>query len=248
MSTRLERSDNMHLPAIRINSAAFPADDVYPFNLQVLRSTAELAFNTPVTFLIGENGSGKSTLLRAIATRCGIHLWRGQERRHFHINHHADQLYRCIETEWNSARVPGAFFESEMFRNFAEMVDDCAIVDPAMLDYYGGESLMAKSHGQYHMAYFRNRYKIEGLYFMDEPENALSPRRQLELLEVLQEMSSAGHAQFIIASHSPILLALPGATIYSLDHCPIQPVDYEETDYYRIYRDFLNDRGAFVKA
>lgn len=234
----------MHLKSIHISSEAFPVDNVYPFNLPVLQATRSVEFTSPVSFLIGENGSGKSTLLRAIATRCGIHLWRGLERRRFHVNHHADQLYRCLEVEWEGSRVPGAFFESEMFRNFAEMVDDCAIADPAMLDYYGGESLMTQSHGQYHMAYFRNRYKIEGLYFLDEPENALSPRRQLELLELLGEMSAAGHAQFIIASHSPILLALPGAVIHSLDHCPIKQVEYQETDYYRIYRDFLNGIGS----
>lgn len=232
----------MHLRSIRINSHEFPTDNVYPFSLPVFRTTPGLDFKSPVSFLTGENGSGKSTLLRAIATRCGIHLWRGPERRRFHVNHHADQLYRCIEVEWDGAPVPGAFFESEMFRNFAEMVEDCATADPAILDYYGGESLMTQSHGQYHMAYFRSRYTIEGLYFLDEPENALSPRRQLELLDLLQEMSAAGHAQFIIASHSPILLALPGAAIYSLDHCPVQRVEYEDTDYYRIYRDFLNRR------
>ena len=82
---------------------------------------------------------------------------------------------------------------------------------------------------------------------MDEPENALSPKRQLELLKLLKEMSKAGHAQFIIASHSPILLALPDATIYSFDHFPIKQVDYEETDYYQIYKDFLNDRDMYLK-
>lgn len=236
----------MHLKSISICSNDFPVDDVYPFNLQVLRETAGLELTRPVTFLIGENGCGKSTLLRAIAARCGIHLWRGEQRRQYNFNKYANQLYRCIEPVWEKAPVPGAFFESEMFRNFAEMVDECAGATPALLDYYGGQSLTAKSHGQYHMAYFKSRYKIAGLYFLDEPENALSPRRQIELLSLLKEMGAAGHAQFIIASHSPILLALPGAVLYSLDHSPIKPISYEDSDYYQIYREFLNHREQFV--
>lgn len=236
----------MHLKSINIRSSDFPVADAYPFNLKVLQQTAGLSFTRPVTFLIGENGCGKSTLLRAIANRCGIHLWRGTERRQYNFNKYADQLHQCIELEWEKAPVPGAFFESEMFRNFAEMVDECAGATPALLDYYGGQSLTSKSRGQYHMAYFKNRYKIEGLYFLDEPENALSPRRQIELLGLLKEMGAAGHAQFIIASHSPILLALPGAVLYSFDQSPIKPISYEESDYYQIYRNFLNHRERFI--
>ncbi|MCL5057231.1 MAG: AAA family ATPase [Actinobacteria bacterium] len=93
----------------------------------------------------------------------------------------------------------------------------------------------------------KSRYRIKGLYLLDEPENALSPKKQLELLKILNESSQAGHAQFIIATHSPILLALPEACIYSFDHIPIKPVQYEETEYYQIYRDFLNDRDKYLK-
>jgi len=91
------------------------------------------------------------------------------------------------------------------------------------------------------MAYFRSRYRIPGLYLLDEPETALSPRSQLQLLELLQAMSAAGHAQFIVATHSPILLACPGARLSSFDHIPVKRVRYEETDHYRIYRDFLEN-------
>ena len=105
---------------------------------------------------------------------------------------------------------------------------------------------MEKSHGQRHMVYFKNRSRIKGLYLLDEPENALSPKMQLALLDLLREMSSAGNVQFIIASHSPILLAYPGADLYSFDYSPIRNVRYEETDYYRIYKDFLNDRERYL--
>jgi predicted ATPase len=120
------------------------------------------------------------------------------------------------------------------------------VADPEMLKYFGGESLVTQSHGQSILSLFRARYKIKGLYFLDEPETALSPKSQLELLSILKEMSEAGHAQFIIATHSPLLLACPGAHIYSFDHIPIKRIGYEETDHYRIYKDFLEDRNKYV--
>ena len=96
------------------------------------------------------------------------------------------------------------------------------------------------------MSYFRNRYRIHGLYLLDEPETALSPRSQLELLEILGTNTRAGHAQFIIATHSPILLACAGAKIYSFDHIPVCPLAYEETEHYRIYKNFLMDRKNYL--
>jgi predicted ATPase len=97
------------------------------------------------------------------------------------------------------------------------------------------------------MAFFRNRFRIKGLYFLDEPENALSPKMQFELLKVFRDISSNGITQFIIATHSPILLAYPDAEIFSFDHIPVRKVDYEDTDYYRLYRDFLNNRETYLR-
>ncbi|MDD1672591.1 MAG: AAA family ATPase, partial [Methanomicrobiales archaeon] len=151
-----------------------------------------------------------------------------------------------LDIEWTSERVPGAFFASEMFLHFAQILDEWAVADPGILTYFGNESLMEKSHGQSHMAYFRHRFRIKGLYLLDEPENALSPRMQLELLKLFQELNTLGTTQFIIATHSPILLAFPDAEIYSFDHTPIQKVAYEETDYYQIYRDFLTNRERYL--
>jgi predicted ATPase len=101
---------------------------------------------------------------------------------------------------------------------------------------------MTQSHGQSMMSYFRSRYQIKGVYFLDEPETALSPRSQLELLELIGENSEAGHAQFIIATHSPILLACQGARIYSFDYMPVRTIEYEETEHYKVYKRFLIDR------
>ena len=121
-----------------------------------------------------------------------------------------------------------------------------ALPDPGQLKYFGGSSLVTKSHGQSLMAYFRARYQVEGLYLLDEPETALSPKSQLELLGLLDRMSRQGHAQFIVATHSPILLACPGATIYSFDRIPLEPVSYEETEHYRIYRSFMQDPTEYL--
>jgi predicted ATPase len=106
---------------------------------------------------------------------------------------------------------------------------------------------MNLSHGQSLMSYFRTRYRIRGLYFLDEPETALSPKSQLELLAVLTEMSGAGHAQFIIASHSPMLLACPGADIYSFDTAPVSRIRYEDTEHYKVYSEFMRNRDEFMK-
>jgi len=104
---------------------------------------------------------------------------------------------------------------------------------------------MSQSHGQSIMSFFRSRYRIRGIYLLDEPETALSPRSQLELVRILMDAGEEGHAQFIIATHSPILLACPDATLLNFNSAPVRSVDYEDTDYYRIYRDFMADREKY---
>jgi predicted ATPase len=151
-----------------------------------------------------------------------------------------------LDIEWNDGKVPGSFFGSETFRDFAQYLDEWAAADPAMLEYFGGKSLITQSHGQSLMTLFKARYQIKGLYFLDEPETALSPKSQLELLRVLRDMGDAGHAQFIIATHSPILLACPGADILSFDRIPVQKINYDETEHYKIYKNFMEDRNKYL--
>jgi predicted ATPase len=115
-----------------------------------------------------------------------------------------------------------------------------------MLRYFGGQSLMNQSHGQSLLSYFGSRYSIRGLYLLDEPETALSPASQIKLTKIIKEAAARGDAQFIIASHSPILLACPGASVLSFDEVPPGEVQYEETEYYRVYKEFLEDRGKFL--
>ncbi|MBN1147024.1 MAG: AAA family ATPase [Anaerolineales bacterium] len=236
----------MHLKSVSIHRHLFPTEGHYPFNLPLLQQTGRIGFVAPITFFVGENGSGKSTLLRAITQRCGIHIWEDAGSQRFRPNPYENKLPRCITVEWAGAPVPGSFFGSETFHDFTRFLDEWAISDPGQLAYFGGESLVTMSHGESLMAFFEARYRIEGLHMLDEPETALSPRRQLQLLEVLAKMSAAGHAQFLIATHSPILLACPGATIYSFDHVPLQAVEYEQTEHYQLYYHFMTDRSKYL--
>ncbi len=237
----------MILNRVLLYPEKFPDIYVYPFNLEVLQKTVEIPFVHPVTFLVGENGTGKSTLLKAICRKCDIHIWQDTERSRYQYNHYEEELYKYIGVEWTAGPVPGSYFASQIFQDFARFLDEWAKADPGILEYFGGGSLMTKSHGQSLISFFEARYKIKGIYFLDEPETALSPQSQLKLLRVLKNMSEAGHAQFIIASHSPILLAYPGATIFSFDSAPVKPTRYEDTEYYRIYRDFLINRDRYLK-
>jgi len=236
----------MHLNHIIINQNKFPTREHYPFNLKIFQETKEIVLGSPVSFFIGENGTGKSTLLKALAYRCGIYIWKGTERKRSEVNLYEEELYRVLDIEWSDGKVPGSFFASQIFHNYAQIVDEWASADPLVLDYYGGKSLMTQSHGQSLMSYFKNRYLIKGIYFLDEPETALSPRTQLELLNVLKHMGDAGHAQFIIATHSPILMACPGAEIFSFDHIPVGRIEYEDTQHYRIYKNFFENTDQYI--
>jgi predicted ATPase len=236
----------MHLQSVKLLSEKYPTTEHYPFNLPLFHQTKAIQFDTPVTFFVGENGTGKSTLLEAITHRCGIHIWRDVERTRYQVNPYETQFQRYIRVEWVNGKVSGSYFGADTFNYFTRSLDEWAAADPGMLQYFGGESLVTQSHGQSLMAYFRSRYKIKGVYLMDEPETALSPRSQVALVKLLQEMGQAGHAQFIVATHSPILLACPGATIYSFDNSSVQAITYEETDYYRLYKAFMNDPKAFL--
>jgi len=237
----------MHLTKVRIHSDDYPTDRIYPFNIPVLRETPELRFRKPVAFFVGENGSGKSTLLEAITRKCGIHLWDKPRRHLAHNNPYETRLADYITVTWSDGRVPGSLFRAETFRDFADFLDDVALCDPGRLKYHGGHILNMLSHGEGILAYFSGRYHIKGLYFLDEPESALSPSSQVAFLRLLHRLEAAGRAQFIMATHSPILLAYPGAQLFSFDSPCIEEVEYEDTAHYKLFKQFFTDRTVFLE-
>jgi predicted ATPase len=237
----------LHLKAVRLQADQYPTRNHYPFNIDLFQQTQTIPFSSPVTFLIGENGSGKSTLLEALARRCRIHIWSGMERTRSVINPFEDKLFLYLEVDWTDGPVPGSFFSSQIFRNFAQLVDEWEACNPGQIDYFGGKSLLTQSHDQSLMSFFSARYNIRGIYPLDEPETALSPKSQLKLLKLLQEMSGLDHAQFIIATHSPILLACPEAVIYSFDQNLVKAIHYEDTDHYRVYKSFMENPSRYVR-
>jgi predicted ATPase len=233
---------------MEIDTAGFPTREYYPFNLEKLQHNSVLRFSTPVTFFAGENGSGKSTFLKALAQKCEYQIWQDQERLRYRFNRYEEELYRHIKLTWVEGPVPGSFFGSQIFQDFVRFLDEWAVNDPGILEYFGGKSLLTQSHGQSINTFFKARYKIKGLYLLDEPETALSPQSQLELMKTLKATTQSGQSQYIIATHSPILLAYPEAVIYSFDGPDIRPVKYEETTYYRLYKDFLNHTDRYLSS
>lgn len=229
----------MHLQCVRLLTERYPTRECYPFCLPVFQQTGSILFDCPVTLFVGENGAGKSTLLEGIAAKCGIHIWRDVEKQRVERNRYEKAFGNYLAVEWKNGSVPGAFFSGDLFRYFAESVEDWAASDPGLLRYFGGKSLLTQSHGQGLMSYFRARYQIRGLYLLDEPETALSPRSQLQLLEILSEAGRAGHAQFIVATHSPILMSCSGARIYSFDSVPVAAMEYHETEHYKVFKRFM---------
>lgn len=238
----------IYLKQVNIHGDTFPVLDYYPFNLKIFQNTKTLPFNTAITFFIGENGTGKSTLLKALALRCGIHIWQKEFNLRYEQNPHEEDLYKNISVQWENGPVPGSFFGSQIFSHFAKNLEEWAVNDARMLDYFGGKSLVTQSHGQSLMSYFKSRYTIKGLYFLDEPETALSPSSLIDLLTLLMKINQQGHAQFLIATHSPFLLACPDSRIYSFDTRVVQPIEYKDTVYYKLYKKFMNAPEEFIKT
>jgi predicted ATPase len=214
--------------------------DAYPFNLPVVRDLDRLAFHPRVTFLVGENGSGKSTLIEAIAVAWGFNAEGGSRDHSYSTRASHSPLHRFIRP----VRAPlkardGYFLRAESFFTTA------SYLEASGTSRAGQTGLHEQSHGEAFFNLFDNRFHGDGLYILDEPEAALSPQRQLSFLARLHELVLA-RSQFIIATHSPILLGYPDAWIYQASERGLERVEYEDTEHFQVTRNFLNRRQVFL--
>ncbi|WCH49526.1 AAA family ATPase [Lysinibacillus sp. OF-1] len=231
----------MYLKSCKVLQDTIPNKQMYPFNIPSLQDLYELEFPTNVTFFVGENGSGKSTLLEAIADRCDFNTAGGGRQNLYDVHKAESSLGEYIRLSWMPKISNGFFLRSETFYQFASHID--LLEDPRKYNAFGGKSLHHQSHGESFLALFMNRFNGKAIYLLDEPEAALSPTRQLSLLKIIKDLEH--EAQFIIATHSPILLGYPNATIYSFDEGEIESIRYEDTIHYIVTKRFL-DAPQFI--
>ncbi|WP_241156752.1 AAA family ATPase [Bacillus sp. FJAT-42376] len=236
----------MFLRSIRLRPFSGLRPDHYPFNIPVIRDLQELEFSSPVTFFCGENGSGKSTLLEAIADQCGFHTAGGSRNNQYEVDASRSDLGEHLQLSWFPKAADGFFFRAESFYHFASHIDEMAKQDPPVLKSYGGKSLHSQSHGESFLSLFTNRLGEKAIYLLDEPEAALSPQRQLSLLRIIYDLTRDGDSQFIIATHSPILLGYPGASILLFDEGELVETEYEQTGHYQLTKYFLDNRKKFL--
>jgi predicted ATPase len=269
-------SGSPHLRSIALKRAIGGEETAFPFSVAAVRTLPTLAFPTAVTFFVGENGSGKSTLLEALAIAAALPTVGAEHVARDTSLDSQRALANRLRLTWNGKRSGRGFFlraedffgytkslaalRQEMLQRVAEVERDYAdrsayarglAAGPARaslgdMERRYGIDLDANSHGQSFLKLFRNRFVPGGVYLLDEPEAPLSPQSQLGLIAMLMQMV-ADDAQFIIATHSPILLAFPGATIYSFDAPPVRAVPFDELEHVTLTREFLRDPQRFLR-
>lgn len=234
----------MYLHAIILRRELFPTQAGYPFSLPAYQGVDEIPLTSSVPFFVGENGSGKSTLLEAVAYQCGFHTAGGGRHNLYHVDRAEAALGEYVRLSWRPKMTNGFFLRAESFYQFASHIDETERLSPTGYRSYGGRSLHEQSHGESFFSLFAHRFRGKGIYLLDEPEAALSPMRQIAFLYLMRELVEEG-AQFLIATHSPILMGFPGARILSFDESPLAEVRYEETEHYQLTRRFLENPRAF---
>jgi predicted ATPase len=247
MSSRKKRDINLPAPYLKrlwLDPASIPDRDAYPFCLPFLHDDFELRFDRAIAIIVGENGTGKSTLLEGIAALAGYDGAGGGKG--YRPVDHADaievmggELSEALRASWLPRITKGWFFRAETFFSVARYLDAAGSVSADFLSY---------SHGEGFLRFFNERCQRQGIYIFDEPESALSPARQMEFLKLMRRMDEAGYCQVIMATHSPILMAYPNATLLRLSKYGLEPVTVRDTDHFRTLREFCEDPTGFVEA
>src|SRR3954447_11190727 len=253
MSSR--RSGNIRLPApylkrIWLEPDRGPDRAAYPFCLPFLRDAFEISFDRSITIIVGENGTGKSSLLEGIAVLAGYDE-AGGGKGYMPVDHSnalevmGGELSRALRASWLPKITNGWFFRAESFFSVARYLDEAAR-EPGS----GGPppNFLSYSHGEGFLRFFNERCQRQGIFIFDEPESALSPARQIEFLKLLRRMDASGHCQVIMATHSPLLMAYPNANLLRLTKYALEPVRVEQTDHFKVMREFYDDPAGFVEA
>jgi predicted ATPase len=239
-----------YLVGLRVVAERLPEERSFPFNLSFLPAL-DLRFEAPVTFFVGENGTGKSTLLEAIAALSRLPVSGGSrgELANAHGPEKESSLARVLRPAFRQQPRDGFFLRAEFAAHFASLLEERE-KDPNFAgnpyEIYGGRSLHTRSHGEAFLAILQNRLD-KGLFLLDEPESALSPQRQLALLSLIYDLAGTGDSQFIIASHSPILMTYPNARIISFDDDNLRDIAIEKTSHYQVTRGILEHPEGYWK-
>jgi len=255
MNSRKKRTTSLLAPYLKcvwLDLERVPDPDAYPFCLPFLRDGFELSFDQSITIIVGENGTGKSTLLEGIAALAGYDPAGG--RKGYRVVDHSeaievmgDELSVALRGAWLPKVTDGWFFRAESFFAVARFLDEANRPDPELR---GGmqPDFLSHSHGEGFLRFFNERCQKQGLYIFDEPESALSPSRQMEFLKLMQMMDQSGHCQLIMATHSPMLMAYPNASLLSLSKYGLEPTTVRDTVHFKTMREFFEDPRGFVEA
>ena len=222
--------------------------NAYPFNLPLFKNGFKLNFKSPITIIVGENGCGKSTLLESLAQSIGFNTL-GGNRNHSYQNTSLDNFVLADKMKliWSVKQNQGFFFRAETFFEFAKNLDEVAnYVDTSIYQAYGGKSLQKQSHGEGFLSLFQNKFS-DGVFILDEPESALSPDWQLSLISILTELTKTKKCQFIIATHSPLLISLPNAILYEVEEGKLVEKNYKLTKQFKLYKDFTECPERYLK-
>jgi predicted ATPase len=238
---------DQYIREVKLRGERVASFDQYPFSLSAVRSLRSLPLHPAVTFVIGENGSGKSTLLEAIAVAWGFNPEGGTKNFRFQTRGSHSPLHKCLTLVKGVQRPKDGFFlRAESFFNVAtdiERMDAEPAPAPPIINSYGGRSLHEQSHGESFFALLMNRFGGHGFYVLDEPEAALSPSRQLAMIARMHQLVQA-RSQFIVATHSPILMAYPNAWLYQITADGVVRTEYQHTEHYLVAKRFLTNTEA----
>jgi predicted ATPase len=241
---------DQYLIEIKLRRDEVPNFSAYPFCLDAVRTLEALELHPNVTYLVGENGSGKSTLLEAVAVAWGFNAEGGTRNFGFGTRKSHSGLHKYLRLSKGIRRPKDGFFlRAESFFNVAteiERLDDEPVPAPKIIESYGGRSLHEQSHGESFLALLMHRFSGDSLFILDEPEAALSPTHQMAMLARMHQLIKEG-SQFVIATHSPIIMAYPDAKIFELDAGGIEQVAYEDTEHFQVTRSFLNAREKMLR-